>query len=113
MVAGERLFFPCKAARRDNFRERHSDPVGTCQDVLRGLHCVFDETDRTQSRPPQGVFKADRNSGRQGSGRQRIGYVDLLGRTPLCLKELWPLTTPCESLCSIWRAKENLPETDF
>jgi hypothetical protein len=37
VVAGERLFFPCKAARRDDFRERHSDPVGTRQDILRGF----------------------------------------------------------------------------
>jgi hypothetical protein len=75
-----RSSFLAKLLRRDDFRERHSDPVGTCQDVLRGLHCLFDEIDRTPSRPRQRVFQADRNSGRQGSGRQRIGYVDLLGR---------------------------------
>ena len=61
----------CKTARCDDFRERHSDPVGTYEDVLRGLHCLFDENDRPSCQPRQRVFQADRNRDHQGSNLLR------------------------------------------
>ena len=58
-VAGEPLFFSYQTVGRDDFRERHSGSVGTCQDVLCELHCLFDENGRTPSQPRQNVFQAD------------------------------------------------------
>ena len=67
-VTGEQVFFRCETVRRDDFRERHSDPKGKCQDVLRGLHCLFDENDRPRANLAKRVFQADRSGGRRVRG---------------------------------------------
>ncbi len=65
-----------------------SRAVARTKTSYEGFIAYLIEYDRAPRKPRQRVFKANQSSGRQGSGRQEIGYVDLRAKRFLhALKE--------------------------